>query len=215
MTDHCRQDPGAQCELLPWYVNGTLGDAERRAMEQHLQSCKYCREDIPLLTGVKAAMLRESVSVLAPQSSAEQLFANTGPRGTQRGKHKFVWYATAIAAGAALAAIALNWTYPINAGLSPATYETATAASGDVTFDYVFSVLFRSDIAQTEQSKALQRLAPVSVAGPDSAGNYRIVVRLPARSMAEIETFRKSIEADASITSATVVAVELPVEAPQ
>ena len=210
MTDICHEDRGAQCELLPWYVNGTLSDAERRAMEQHLQSCKNCREDIPLLTGVKAAMLRESVSVLAPRSSAEHLFANTGTRG----KHRFVWYATAVAAAAALLAIALNWTYTNNSGVSPATYETATAASGDATFDYVFSVSFRSDIAQTERGQALQRLAPVSVAGPDSTGNYRVVVRLPARSMVEIETFRKNMEADTSITSATVVAVELPVESP-
>lgn len=214
LTDNCRQNLDAQCELLPWYVNGTLSDAECKAMEQHLQSCDNCQEDFPLLSGVKVAMRRESVSVLAPQSSADQLFAHQGPRGVQAGKHKLAWYATAIAAGAALFAIALNWNYTIDSVVSPATFKTATAANGDVTFDYVFAVSFRSDIVQTERRKALQRLAPVSLSGPDSSGNYRVVFRLPARSMAEIDIFRKNIEADTSITSAAIIAVEIPVESP-
>ena len=30
-------------ELLPWYVNGTLPEAERRSVERHLRECLPCR----------------------------------------------------------------------------------------------------------------------------------------------------------------------------
>ncbi len=33
-------------DLLPWYVNGTLPDGERRTVESHLDECPRCREEI-------------------------------------------------------------------------------------------------------------------------------------------------------------------------
>jgi anti-sigma factor RsiW len=35
----------AACELLPWFVSGTLEEGERRAVEAHLASCAECREE--------------------------------------------------------------------------------------------------------------------------------------------------------------------------
>ena len=32
-------------ELLPWYANGTLGEAERRMVEEHAAQCERCREE--------------------------------------------------------------------------------------------------------------------------------------------------------------------------
>lgn len=32
-------------ELLPWYANGTLGETERRAVEEHAERCERCREE--------------------------------------------------------------------------------------------------------------------------------------------------------------------------
>lgn len=33
-------------ELLPWYANGTLGEAERRTVEEHAAQCEHCREEM-------------------------------------------------------------------------------------------------------------------------------------------------------------------------
>jgi len=33
-------------DLLPWYVNGTLIDGERRTVESHLAECPRCREEM-------------------------------------------------------------------------------------------------------------------------------------------------------------------------
>ena len=33
-------------ELLPWYANGTLGETERRTVEEHAAQCERCREEV-------------------------------------------------------------------------------------------------------------------------------------------------------------------------
>lgn len=33
-------------EVLPWFLNGTLGAEERRAVEEHLESCEDCRREL-------------------------------------------------------------------------------------------------------------------------------------------------------------------------
>ena len=32
--------------LLPWFVNGTLDDEERRQVAQHLEDCAHCRSEM-------------------------------------------------------------------------------------------------------------------------------------------------------------------------
>jgi len=41
-------DPGHGdvMQLLPWYVNGTLGGAERARVEQHVRECVACRREL-------------------------------------------------------------------------------------------------------------------------------------------------------------------------
>lgn len=33
-------------ELLPWYANGTLGETEKRTVEEHAAQCERCREEV-------------------------------------------------------------------------------------------------------------------------------------------------------------------------
>lgn len=65
--------------ILPWYVNGTLSDAERRSVEHHLASCAVCQQEIKLLRQVAEALAAE-----APVPSSD-LYARTGARLAPRG----------------------------------------------------------------------------------------------------------------------------------
>ena len=212
LTDRQATRTDELCELLPWYVSDTLEEAELHAMENHLRHCEECAEELPVLRAVQESVQSERISVLAPKPNAEQFLASVRRRNLWPHPSKIIWVAGAIAASVAVVALVLSWTQPGQPTATPSIYQTVTSDAGDATIDYVLLISFDQQVDAVSRDEALRALAPESIAGPDSAGKYRVVVRLPARSMAELEIFRESIEADSAVLSAAVVAVELPVE---
>ena len=210
MTNKHQTKPEDLCELLPWYVSRTLNEAELNAMDQHLHHCQECADELPILQAVQNAVHNESISALAPKPNTEQFLANARRRSLLPFAIEPAW--VAIAACMALIAVALIWTQSKQSMTMPTIYQTATSTAGDATFDYVVLISFEQQTDPDGRETALRALAPVSAAGPDSNGNYRIVIRLPARSMGELEAIMQDIESNSAISSAAVVAVELPVE---
>ena len=202
------------CELLPWYVNNTLNEVELHAMRQHLHACDSCAAEIPILRALQESVRRESVAVFAQKPNSEQFLALVGQSDSRQRWGKRAWFAAALAASVTLLVAVLNWAQVDESTITPVTYQTATRAGSDAMFDYVMLISFEQSADSRARSDALQTLAPVSNAGPDAAGQYRVVIRLPARSMDELDTFIQGIESDSAISSAVVVAIELPVEIP-
>jgi hypothetical protein len=202
------------CELLPWYVNNTLNEVELRAMRQHLHACESCAAEIPILRALQESVRPETVAVFAPKLNSEQFLALVGQSDSRQHWGKRAWFAAALAASVTLLVAVLNWAQVNESTSTPAIYQTATRAGSDAMFDYVMLISFEQSADSRARSDALQALAPVSNAGPDATGQYRVVMRLPARSMEELNHFVQSIESDSAISSAVVVAIELPVEIP-
>lgn len=75
----------AMTDVLPWYVNGTLGDEERRVFESHLVACAACRGEV--------AVLRQFAVVLHEETPApsgdlyDRTVARLKPRGWLRLSH--------------------------------------------------------------------------------------------------------------------------------
>ncbi len=44
-------------QMLPWYVNGTLAEADRQAVEKEIESCELCASDLETLTALQQKML--------------------------------------------------------------------------------------------------------------------------------------------------------------
>ncbi|MFL5274381.1 MAG: zf-HC2 domain-containing protein, partial [Anaeromyxobacteraceae bacterium] len=89
--DRRGSDHDAVAELLPWYVNATLGRDEAARVEEHLPACAACREDLArcraLALATRAASSEERwapsprhfARVLARVDAAER--ARPGARG--------------------------------------------------------------------------------------------------------------------------------------
>jgi putative zinc finger protein/fervidolysin-like protein len=58
-------------ELLPWYANGTLAEAEREKVETHLAVCSRCREEEEICRRTAAAV--QAVGEVAPSPHPVQL----------------------------------------------------------------------------------------------------------------------------------------------
>jgi predicted anti-sigma-YlaC factor YlaD len=46
-------------ELIPWIINGTASESERRVVEEHLQSCVDCRGELQFQQRLQRAVARE------------------------------------------------------------------------------------------------------------------------------------------------------------
>ena len=53
-------------ELLPWYANGTLGEAERRTVEEHAAQCERCREELQACRQLGEAVRRNAAEAPTP-----------------------------------------------------------------------------------------------------------------------------------------------------
>lgn len=63
--------------LLPWYVNGTLAEEERRTVDDHVIQCEACRQELKELGQLKAWL--QASHTAAPVPSAD-LFARVRAR---------------------------------------------------------------------------------------------------------------------------------------
>ena len=55
--------------LLPWYINGTLADAELDLVKQHLRICITCRRELAVQQRISEVIRNPSSMNLAPQTS--------------------------------------------------------------------------------------------------------------------------------------------------
>jgi hypothetical protein len=164
-------------ELLPWLVNGTLGEPERYAVEQHVRTCIVCRREIK-------EQQRLYATVRAPRTadvSAAAGFDRMNRELDDAARARQVWskrsaalapFALAAAAGVAVLALLL-WFTPLP-GLESNTYSTLAtpARSSDVLLDVVFA----EDTTAAEIQALLDDIGGEIVAGPSDLGRYNVRV---------------------------------------
>ncbi len=56
-------------DLLPWYANSTLSDADQRTVEAHLESCTECARELSFLSGLSATMHAEEALLVPAERS--------------------------------------------------------------------------------------------------------------------------------------------------
>jgi anti-sigma factor RsiW len=84
-----------EVELLPWYVNGTLEEAERSLVARHLESCTACHRELEELVDVKSRLQSMYARQFGPSADlARSVMARITKEGTgrhTREHHKTSW----------------------------------------------------------------------------------------------------------------------------
>jgi anti-sigma-K factor RskA len=174
----------AQTQLLPWFVNGTLGAAERLALEHHLADCAACRADLALEREVHASMTVATPIEYIPAVSLQRLRARLEVQQEERGlrtrngiiRTSCTW-PVAIAVCLAVLALALGVTvidrrnYEQRTASAP--YYTVTSARATVPGEVVRAV-FAPKITLIELQTLLDEAQLRIVAGPTEAGVYSL-----------------------------------------
>jgi len=183
--------------LLPWYLNRTLAEEERRSVEEHLLVCGGCRAELESTVAsrgqlraawdqlpVPAASLRDRVMSQVRQEGVASAGKTRRAPSPMQTLSEFLqrlmqptWVPTAALAVILLQAGAITWL------VQPQAPEINTRGVGPVAAARI-RVVFNPHATMGEIREGLVALGGFIVDGPGLDGAY--VVQLPPESPAEI-----------------------------
>ncbi len=162
--------------MLPWYVNGTLGEQELRAVEAHLTTCMTCQRDVRTLRQLAVA-----VQVASPRPTAD-LYARTvaqlAPRGLGLvGAWRRIVLPIPIYARVAVAA-ELIVILALGSVLISRNVFTTLSDPGRSGAAVRLQVIFKADATAGQLREMLTSLNVRIVDGPTSTGVYHLEIPL-------------------------------------
>jgi anti-sigma factor RsiW len=198
-------------EILPWYVNGTLGADEQATVARHVRDCLPCRIALREQTRLESLLKRQPTVPLSAEPSFDRLMkAIDGTARRRSWRPRFLLPSLAFlsvpgraaAVAVALAALGLALLFGIVMREAPrdAAFVTTTEPS---TSPVELDIIFADGISEAELRAVIRDIDGVIVDGPSNIGRYR--VRLAGREGApgEIEAALTSLRADPRVRLAS------------
>ncbi len=193
MSDHPPASRASEHEeaaaLIPWYVNETLGVADRDKLGRHLLTCAACREDLALERHVRERMSVDGPLEFMPATSLNRLRGMldgesrdraTDPVAVRRARvsRHWQWMAAASFAGALAAAgllMAGQWLPRAGSGNAP-IFRTVTDSAARP-HEEVVRAVFAPTITLVELQSLLDEAQLSIISGPTEAGVYSLAAR--------------------------------------
>lgn len=197
-------------ELLPWYVNGTLDESEHAHVHRHIEVCEECRDSVDMLGRMRHAMRNDSTAPLVPAPREDRLLVALDESQRAPQPVRWPWYA----AVASLAIIAVAAAVMLRAGPAepPSRFETVTSPASQEPINYVVDLQLAPGVAAESRYALFEFLQVGDSAVATGENSYRVTLELGAVSLSELDQFVEGLESRSEIASASVVAVQLPVE---
>jgi Putative zinc-finger len=189
--DHHNEDLSAHGELsllIPWYVNGTIGELDRHRFESHLQNCDLCRDDLRFERSVYQNMAVEASIEYMPAGSLKRLQARlddlddeialSDSSSVAAPARRWPAWRGLIAASIAAVAVAVGvmavdrWTQFHSAGTAPDYYTVTTPEQRAP--DEVIRAVFSPAITLVELQALLNEAQMRIISGPTEAGVYSL-----------------------------------------
>jgi len=180
--------------LIPWYVNGSIGERERQRVDEHLPLCPECRDEVTRERWIHQQMTAENAVEYMPVASLNRLQARLDgihaeePAGVDAaaavpGSGEPAWrsmpWAGLMAASIAVMAVALSvlaadrWVQFGAQHAAAPVYYTTTVATQHAPNEAIRAV-FSPGITLNELQTILDEAQLRIVAGPTEAGVYSL-----------------------------------------
>lgn len=202
----------AQVEmLLPWYVNGTLSAAGYKRVQAHLDICDECRDGVLWCASMRAAAQQEGPVPILPATRAAHIIDGDRERDVRQVQWSS-WQRWSVAAAFGL--VALFGLYSGGPGVvtdaSNQQFDAASTSGRVETVDYVLLLRFADAVSVSDRASIVEDLGVGhSMLNGDQA-MIKIIVRLPPKSLHELEQYAAAIQSRHEIVSAEVIALQLP-----
>jgi Putative zinc-finger len=172
--------------LLPWYVNGTIAEAQRLRVAEHVRACAPCRQDLECEQGLHEAMradlgveympaasLKKLAARLDELGSAAETDAGSGRGALEKGGAfmKLPW--RGLAAASVVLTTAAFGLGAVWLKSHEANYHTVTAAETRPS-EEVIRAVFVPSITLEELQSILDEAKLRIVSGPTEAGVYSL-----------------------------------------
>jgi anti-sigma factor RsiW len=193
-------------ELLPWFVNGTLSEAERTGVDRHIRACLPCRVALQEQSQLQT-LLREQPTVrLSADQGFERLIEGIDAASRRRtvrprrrgaalaalwagfGRHAVT--ATVLVGGLALASwlVTIAYDRPQEGAFGTLTTEAADAARIDI--------VFADGVTEPELRALIRDLGGAITSGPTDRGRYTISLGSADASEREIDEVLRRLRED-------------------
>jgi len=168
-------------DLFPWYLNGTLGDRERRQVDIHIQECSTCRDELAKERRIYEEMAAEPSVQYMAAPSLKRLQAAISGRGAKHTsslptmvRRLLPWRGLA-AASILVAAVAVAFVTASRWGHSgrPDDYHTVTTSIARPQ-DEVLRAVFAPTITLVGLQGILAEAQLRIISGPTEAGVYSL-----------------------------------------
>lgn len=205
-------------ELLPWYANATLSEAERRAVSDHLSDCAPCRAELEELTLFQNAVVEAAGELQAP-STARFRQAMAEIESFERARHSaqkesgagwseriretlLGWLGPMPSFGRALVAAQFLLILGLAGGLGYALRErdySTLSGTTQTARGSRLAIRFNEAISESEMRQLLRGIDGKIVDGPSALGIYTI--ELAAKEKAAIDKVVESLRTKMSIVT--------------
>jgi len=191
---------------IPWYLNGTLSEADTSLLRDHIEQCADCRADVELHTSMQSAVLGREVTSMMPKTTAADIMRSD--HATPSRPYRFI----ALAAGVAIIGVALGVFFNSDRDIESGNqlFETATSTGTVATIDYVLQVRFDNDVSDQQRDEIVEQLANVVKWSKDNSGAYEIHVQLATPSLTTLEEYALHADSIPGVQSARFTALQLP-----
>lgn len=203
----------SQREDIPWYINGTLSDADAAAVRDHIEGCADCRADVELHSSMRAAVRGSEVTPIMPTTRAADIIG-IGRTGLSRRvqSRRVPSQLIAVAAGMAILGVALVASFYAGRDIENANqrFETATSSGLATGIDYVLQIRFDEDVSEQQRGRIVEQLQGVVKWNVNESGDYEIHVQLAEPSLASLEQYAEHVGSFSGVQSAEFTALQLP-----
>lgn len=168
-------------ELLPWFVNGTLSEDERRAVEHHLRDCLPCRATLKDERRLAAAMQPGTTADEEAERNFHRLLdaldrGDLPRRNVSRRAPALPRTAAAAAALLLVAIGAVSWLITDRGRAPSEPAEYATAADSPSESGRQVDIVFADGVTEAQIRDLLTTIGGTIVSGPSGVGRYTIRV---------------------------------------
>lgn len=187
--------------LMPWYVNGSIGERERQRVDAHLAVCARCRDDLIQERRIYQGMTAETAVEFMPAASLKRLQARLDgvvpaappqpqtdvPAAGKPARRPLPWQglmaASVAVMAAALSLLAADRWLQFRARTAAPNYYTVTTPAPHAPGEVIRAV-FSPTITLVELQALLDEAQLRIISGPTEAGVYSLAAnsRLPVSS---------------------------------